>query len=287
MNHSLVYVSTDQNLESLCANLLSQADKGPVILGLDTEFWREKTYWPELCLIQMCVKDQIFLVDAFSCDWKRLQSIISHPQIIKVMHASDQDCEIFHHYIQTLPVPLFDTQIAAKILGFQRQIGYGGLVTELLGYEIDKSNQHTNWRQRPLAQEQLNYASLDVLYLEQLYRILNQRLHEEGTLSTFEEQQQNMLLHMISLQDPGTIWKRWDNHRYNDKTRNCLKFLAQFREKAAQEKNIPRGYIFKDEALIIMTLSPPQTMKQLLKVRGIGRKFFNKEEFLKNLKEYL
>lgn len=288
MNQTVTLVENSAELQLLCQGLCKQAESGSLALALDTEFWREQTYWPVLCLVQLATRGHVYIIDALACDITPLRDVLSHPQAVKVLHASDQDCEIFLHQLGILPAPLFDTQIAARILGFQRQIGYANLVKELLNVDIDKSNQHTDWRKRPLNDAKRHYAAQDVVHLLTVYEVLAERMSTEVNLiNQLHESQNQMLEGLMRAQNPEHIWRRWDNHRYEDSARERLKFLATFREKRAQELNVPRSFIFKDEALMSLVNNPPQTIKQLERVGGLGKHFPQKTDFMNQLKPYL
>ena len=159
------YVDTPQALDELCAQL-----RGSAWITLDTEFIRERTYYPQLCLIQVANESVIACIDPLALpDLAPLEALLADPQVLKVLHAASQDLEIFYHRMGRVPAPLFDTQVAASVLGLGEQIGYGRLVQELLGVELDKSHSRTDWSRRPLEPEQLRYAADDVRYLLQLY----------------------------------------------------------------------------------------------------------------------
>lgn len=280
-------IATNQDLSALCSQLVHKGDDGAFAIALDTEFWREQTYWPVLCLVQLATNDQVYLIDALACDLEPLRQVLIHPKVTKILHASDQDCEIFLHQLGILPEPLFDTQIAARVLGFQRQIGYAALVKELLGIDIDKSNQHTNWRKRPLSQAQQSYAAQDVVHLGHIYELLLSRLQEDSAHDhAFHEGLTHMREALHRAQDPAQIWKRWDNPRFQEATRARLQFLACYRETLAQSLNVPRSFIFKDEALMSFINNPPRSLRQLDRTRGLGKHFPNKSAFLESLKPY-
>ncbi|USO01218.1 MAG: HRDC domain-containing protein [Alphaproteobacteria bacterium] len=266
-----IHVPVSQKELTQCVEgLLAHAQSAPVIIGLDTEFWRVRTYWPQLCLMQVCVANDVYIIDPTLLDVSVIAPVLVHDNIIKIMHAADQDCEIFMHDFNVTPVSVLDTQIASRLLNMGRQVGYASLVMEVMAVTLDKSEQHGKWRDRPLTEEQTSYAARDVLYLPQLYHFFEKRLTEENLINAWRVQSGEMILHVKNSQDPANVWRRWNNNRYSPPMRERLKILAEFRERLAQERNIPRTRIFTDEALVSLIMNPVESKETLKRLKGVS-----------------
>ncbi len=259
---------TDQKtLESFCATLT-----GAPFITLDTEFLREKTYYPKLCLIQISGPDKHpAAIDplAKDLDLAPVFDLLFNPAILKVLHAGRQDMEIFYNLTGTVPAPLFDTQIAAMVCGYGDSIGYDALVRDITGQSIDKSVQYTNWSVRPLSDKQLHYALGDVTHLIDVYHHLAQKLEKKGRTGWVEEEESILLDPATYKNDPAQLWKRIKIKTPRPKTLAVLRALTIWREGRAQDRDIPRNWIMKDETLADIAGQLPRTESQLQKIRNI------------------
>ncbi|PIE35141.1 MAG: ribonuclease D [Gammaproteobacteria bacterium] len=268
MNIAHEYIDTDAALANFCESLA-----GAAWLVIDTEFMRERTYRPELCLIQVKYKDRLALIDTIAIDsLAPLQALLRDTRTEKVFHAASQDLEIFHLLLGELPTPLFDTQIAAPLLGYNEQIGYANLVREHLGIELDKHHTRTDWSQRPLSSGQARYALDDVIHLEALYLDMRAKLAAAGRLAWLDAE-------FAALEDPSRYeqpaserWKRIRQiDRYKGDTLTIIQKLATWREIKAREFNKPRNWIMKDDAIVNIARQAPGNEAALGKVRGLDK----------------
>jgi ribonuclease D len=266
MNKQLIYIDNDLALKTLCTDL-----QGCSWLAVDTEFERVSTYYPELCLLQLSNRDINAVVDPLaSISLKPLYTLLYDPGIIKVFHAARQDFELFYHLKRELPLPLFDTQIAAGLLGYDSQTGYANLVSELTGVELAKTQTRTNWKQRPLSQNQLLYAADDVIYLGQIYEILVARLRESGKMNLLEQACTALNTPELYEPDPDQIWRKIkEARRLNGQPLEILKQLAAWREITARKENQPRKWILPDHVLLEMAREMPVDMDGLSRINGI------------------
>lgn len=277
---NITHIISTQKLKELVSHLCKEvAAKKEIAIGLDTEFWRVRTYWPQICLVQVCYQQDVYIIDPFKVDLKPLVPILMDEKIIKIMHAGDQDCEIFIHDFDIMPARVMDTQLAARMLDMGHQLGLAGLVLEILGEELDKSEQHGKWRERPLTEEQISYAARDVIYLPKLYDHFVKKLKTKAKLKEWETQTANVIAHVKKMQDPSQVWQRWDSNRYNAGTRERLKVFAEFRERMAQEKDLPRTRLFTDEALMNLVTKPITSKRALKGLRGMSKVMVANAEF--------
>lgn len=261
---------TDQSaLEDFCETL----SRAPFIT-VDTEFLREKTYYPKLCLVQAGAPDgKAAAIDPLApgLDMSPFYDLLFHPGILKVFHAARQDLEIFYKLCGRLPTPFFDTQIAAMVCGYGDSVGYENLVRNLTGQSLDKSVQFTDWSRRPLSQKQIDYALGDVIYLVDIYRKLSAELERRGRTSWVYEEE-GILAHPDTYDmPPERAWERIKLRSPKPKTLAVLQALAAWRERRAREKNLPRSWIIKDETLADMAAQAPETADQMARIRGISQ----------------
>ena len=242
---------------------------------VDTEFIRETTFWPELCLIQMASDDLAVLVDplADGLDLAPFFDLMRDERIVKVFHAARQDVEIIHKLGNIIPVPLFDTQVAAMVCGFGESIAYDQLVARTTDGRIDKTSRFTDWRRRPLSDQQLAYALADVTYLRDVYRFLSAQLAEKGRTRWVDEE-------MAVLTDPATYdlhpddaWRRLKLRVRKPIELQILKEVAAWREREAREADKPRGRILKDDAIYEIAQQAPTDEQSLSRLRTIPRGF--------------
>ncbi|MBV9044340.1 MAG: ribonuclease D [Alphaproteobacteria bacterium] len=248
---------------------------GAPYLALDTEFMRDQTYWPKLCLIQVAAPGVEAIIDplADGIDLKPFYELLKDPGMVKVLHAARQDIEIFHHQGGVIPDPLFDSQIAAMVAGFGDAASYETLCRKIAHKEIDKSSRFTDWSRRPLSQKQLDYAIGDVTHLRTIYEYLKRELEKTGRTSWVQEE-------IAALQDPQlyelhpeTAWKRLKPRTGNKRFLAMLQALAAWRETEAQARDIPRGRVLKDEALMEIAAHPPQDANGLDSIRAVPKGF--------------
>lgn len=260
------YIETIPQLEAACETL----QHSPV-LAVDTEFMREKTYYARLCLIQIASEEQVFIVDPLSLDHLQpLLDLLYNPNILKLVHAGRQDLELFYDLTGKVPAPVFDTQIAATLLGFPDQVGYGALVEKLLGIQLDKSHARTDWAQRPLSGQQLAYAADDVVYLMQLYPVVLERLTALGRDQWLEDDFASLSNPAIYSNDPGDSWQRVSGYgRLKPRQLAALQRLAVWREQRAQQLDKPRKWIISDDVLLNLAQRLPDSPKKLTSIRGL------------------
>mgnify|MGYP001033862877 CR=1 FL=1 len=263
-------VTTSEDLKALATELA----KAPYI-ALDTEFMRDQTYWPKLCLIQAASKDVEAIIDpmADSIDLSPFYALLADPKIVKVLHASRQDIEIFFQQGGVIPDPLFDTQIAAMVCGFGEAASYETLSRKLAHGEVDKSARFTDWGRRPLSPRQLEYALADVTHLRIVYEKLAEELRTSGRASWVQEEiaaLQNPALYRL---EPEQAWKRMKLRTASRRFVAMLATLAAWREREAQTRDIPRSRVLKDDALLEIAAHPPETADALERMRAIPKGF--------------
>ena len=261
-------ITKQKDLNELCGRLATHE-----FITIDTEFLREKTYYPKLCLVQVsCPEGKAAAIDPLEgdLDLSPLFDLLENEKVLKIFHAARQDLEIFYNLTGKVVHPFFDTQIAAMVLGHGDQVGYEALVRNITGAQIDKSVQFTNWAHRPLSQKQIDYALGDVTHLLDIYRKLSDDLARRGRTSwVFEEE--------AILEDPATYennpedsWKRIKLRSPKPKTLAVLKALAAWRERRAQDRDIPKSWVLRDETLADMAAQMPQDAEGLKKIRGMS-----------------
>ena len=243
-----------------------------VWLALDTEFIREKTFYPKLCLIQVATPElQVFCIDPLALDIGPLLEVLYDPGITKVLHAARQDMEIFHQLRGSLPGPVFDTQLAAPLLGYPEQTGYANLVRERLGEELPKGHSRTDWAQRPLSAEQLRYAADDVYHLARLYPPLREELGQKQRLEWLDPDFEVLLSPDTYIVHPELAWQRIkEASRLKGASLAILQELAAWREQRAQREDKPRKWILPDDALATLARIKPGRRAELERVRGLN-----------------
>ena len=263
-------ITTQKDLESFCQAL---SDKPFIVV--DTEFMREKTYWPILCLIQAAADGVEGMIDPLSddIDLKPFLELLANPDIVKVFHAARQDLEIFFTLMQRVPAPLFDSQVAAMACGFGDQIGYEPLMRELVKANIDKGSRFTDWSRRPLSEAQLTYALSDVTYLREAYPILRGRLESSKRMVWVEEEMQALNDPGLYFIEPAQAWKRLKLRNVRPKELGPLVHLAKWRETLAQSKDVPRNRILKDDGIYELARLRPADEKTLSRARSIPKGF--------------
>ena len=233
---------------------------------------RERTYWPILCLAQVAGPDEAVAIDALApgLDLAPLLDLMADPAILKVFHAARQDLEIFFQLSGKVPHPVFDTQIAAMVCGFGDAVSYETLVRRLAGAGLDKASRFTDWAQRPLTERQIRYALADVVHLRTVYERLQQILGKNGRAGWFAEEMENLVDPAIYRTDPEEAWRRFRLRGPADRRfLGVLKAVAAWREAAAQQRDLPRGRIMKDEAVLEIAAHAPKTIEQLARTRSL------------------
>ena len=254
------------------ANLCHRLSNAPFVC-VDTEFMRENTFWPELCLIQIADENEAAAIDPMAPGidlTPLLQLLTANEEVLKVFHAGGQDLEIVYNLTGTTPHPLFDTQIAAMALGQGEQVGYGNLVDAWLGITVDKGARFTDWSRRPLDKRQIDYAIADVTHLAAIFPKMLERLKKTGRGAWLDQEMERIADPANYANDPDLAWKRVRIAGRKPEVLGRLKALARWRELEAQGKNLPRGRIMKDETLADLAGSPPRKQADLARVRGLS-----------------
>jgi len=259
------YVDSQDKLSSLCSRI-----KSSDVIAIDTEFLREKTYYAQLCLIQVATDDILACVDPLTIsNLDPLLDVFYDPVRTKILHSARQDLEIFFDLKGELPKPIFDTQIAATLLGYGDQIGYAGLVKAMLSKTIEKEHARTDWSQRPLDDAQIHYALNDVRYLISMYRTQKQRLSEKGRALWLQPDFDNLTDNKLYAPDPNHLWKRVKGTRILKRGQlTVLQQLTIWREQRAREFNRPRKWVLPDDVLVDIARRCPGTADALQKIRG-------------------
>ncbi|QLC24130.1 ribonuclease D [Parasphingopyxis algicola] len=260
-------IDDSDSLSDLCARL-AKSD----FVAVDTEFMRESTYWPDLCLIQIGDHEEAAAIDpkANGIDLTPLLDLlVDNEDVLKVFHAGGQDVEIVYNLTGKTPHPIFDTQIAAMALGLGEQIGYSNLVDALLGQSLDKGARFTDWARRPLDKRQLDYAIGDVTHLAELFPRMLDRLRETGRGAWINAEMERLADPANYANVPEESWKRVRIQSRKADVLGRLKAIAAWREREAQDKNLPRGRLLRDETLADIASHPPKNQKALAKIRGL------------------
>ncbi|CAN5604496.1 ribonuclease D [soil metagenome] len=262
-------ITTTAELAAYCDKI-----KGQPFVAVDTEFMRETTYWPKLCLIQAAAPNAECVIDplAEGLDLEPFLEILRDESIEKVFHAARQDVEIFNN-LKAMPRPLFDTQVAGMAAGYGEQIAYDALVRQMLKIELDKSSRFTDWARRPLSEAQLTYALADVTHLAALYPMLKARLEKEGRLAWVHDEMQNLCDPAIYDVEPENAWKRLKPRRHTSKYLAVYKAVAAWRERTAQQRDQPRGRILKDEAIDELATQAPTDAAAIDRMRSVPKGF--------------
>lgn len=260
------WVATGADLRDLCTALGREA-----WIALDTEFMREDTYYPRLCLIQVAAPGTVACIDPLAItDLDPLLDLVYDPGVLKVLHASRQDLEIFHHLRGAPPAPIFDTQLAAPLVGLPAQASYATLVAEVLGEHLDKAHTRTDWCRRPLSTDQIDYAADDVRYLAPLYLALRERLDRAGMTDWLAEDFAALSEAAVYECPPRDAWLRIrGTDRLVGRERAILAEVAAWRERAARRADRPRGWLLRDEVAVELARAAPRDEKGLAAVRGI------------------
>jgi ribonuclease D len=264
--HALI--SDSATLADFCKRM-AKAD----FVAIDTEFMRENTFWPELCLIQVADENEAAAIDPMvpGLDMTPLLDLMTkNEDVLKVFHAGGQDIEIVYNLTGTTPHPLFDTQIAAMALGQGEQVGYSNLVDQWLGITLDKGARFTDWARRPLDKRQIDYAIGDVTHLAKIFPKMLDKLVKTGRGNWLDNEMERLADPKNYVTEPGDAWLRVKIASRKPEVLGRLRALAGWREHEARTKNLPRGRIVKDETLGDLALHPPRVQSDLSKVRGLS-----------------
>lgn len=261
-------IADSAELAAFCQRLSS----APYIT-VDTEFMREKTYYPQLCLVQLAGPDEARAVDPLApgIDLAPLFALLADPAVLKVFHAARQDVEIFLHLSGAVPAPLFDTQVAAMVCGFGDSVGYETLASQLAKARIDKSMRFTDWSLRPLTEKQIQYALADVTHLRVAYEKLVKKLEKNGRIAWLADEMAELTTPATYRTDPENAWRRLKPRSSSPKFLAVLKELAAWREREAQERDIPRQRMLRDETLMEIAAHHPASVDELARTRGMGK----------------
>ncbi len=259
-------IDTDQQFIAF----LERCKKSPYI-AIDTEFLREKTYYPKLCLLQMGIENEIAIVDPFKIrNLTALADVLVDPSIVKIFHACSQDVEILYHETGVVPSPIFDTQIAAAVLGKTQQASYSSLVSQYCDVNLPKKDSFTDWSQRPLSDSQIHYAADDVKYLPQIYYEMLAQLKRKNRLSWLEETFADLSKKEKYEIDPRVRYKKLKRvNQLNARQQAAAREFAAWRELQAQRLNIPRKWVVSDEQIVEACRREARTLDELYMVRGM------------------
>ena len=260
-----LYVETQEELSNLCARIELSG-----VIAIDTEFLREKTYYAQLCLIQIATDDVLACVDPLNVpNLDPFLDLLYQPNRVKVLHSARQDLEIFFDLKGDLPKPIFDTQVGATLLGYGDQLGYANLVKAMMSKSLDKEHSRTDWSKRPLDEAQIHYALNDVRYLIPIYREQLKRLTEKGREQWLQPDFENLTDKSLYAPDPEHLWKRVKGTRILKRGQLAvLQQLTIWREQQARESNRPRKWVLPDDVLVDIARRCPSSIEALEKIRG-------------------
>ena len=246
------------------------------VLAVDTEFIRDSTYYPSLCLIQIAGINFAAAIDPLAkLDMCPIWELLLNKNILKVFHAGRQDIEIFFGLMGEIPTPIYDTQIAAMFCGLGDQVGYESLVNNFLGLSVNKEHQFTNWLQRPLSQNQLNYAISDVTHLINIFPLIRKAIKDNNREEWVTKELEHLSKKELYQVKADEVWKKIKLKNSNPQMLNLLKYLASWRENECKKRNIPRNRLIRDDVLINISFSKPKTISELKKIRAIPKNLSN------------
>lgn len=275
-----ILTSTD-SLQDVCCEIRQRSGSlNHPSMAVDTEFLREKTYWPQLCLIQIGFQESVWIIDPLCQDMNLtpFYDLLQDQEITKIFHAARQDLEIFYHHTGQVPTPFFDTQIGAMVCGYQDSVGYETLVADFLSVKLDKSSRRTDWSQRPLSDAQLAYAAADVRYLVQIYASMHQRLKELNRGSWVQEEMARFTDPTLYNIPPEQAYQRLKVKKKSASYLEALRRLAAWRETYARQHNLARSFVLKDEVLQDLALLDPKTEDEIYRLRSLKGKTLPREK---------
>jgi len=266
----MTLISDNTDLAAFCERMAKEA-----FVCVDTEFMRERTFYPKLCLIQISGENEAVAIDplADGISLEPVHALMANPDVLKVFHACRQDMEIFYLQTKTIPAPLFDTQIGAMVCGHGESVSYDKLVRKLTGVQVDKSSRFTDWSHRPLSSAQIGYALSDVTYLRVVYEKLAAQLKANGRESWLEEEFAVVSNPATYELDPRDAWLRLKVRSGKSRFLAVVRELATYRELEARRRDIPRNRIMRDDVLLDIAARSPRNLKDLVKVRNISEQF--------------
>jgi len=261
-------ITTTDELEAACARLAQHA-----FVTVDTEFLRETTFWPVLCVVQLASDEEALAIDALAdgLDLQPLLRLMADEGVVKVFHAARQDLEIFWKLAGVVPTPLFDTQVAAMVCGYGEQVSYSELAQSICKVAIDKSSRFTDWARRPLDEAQIDYAIGDVTHLREIYKALSRRLRSNGRQSWLDDEMRILTSPDTYEQHPERAWERYKSRARKPRDLAVLMEVAAWRESEAQARDVPRSRVLKDDALIGLALAAPRSVEALANLRAFPR----------------
>jgi ribonuclease D len=268
----MTVITTNDALIAAC-NRFAEFD----FITVDTEFIRESTFWPQLCLFQIGSTDEALAVDplADGIDLQPLFDLMANESVLKVFHAGRQDIEILYNLAGAVPHPIFDTQLAAMVCGFGDSVGYETLVTKLLRQNLDKASRFTDWSRRPLTDRQLSYALDDVIYLQDIYVKLRDQMEKSGRAHWLDEEMETLASPSTYDTPPEQAWKRLKARTNNPRFLGILQEIAAWRETEARTRDMPRSRVMRDEALLEIAAHPPKKPDDLGRMRSVSQGFAN------------
>lgn len=269
-----MYIASQDELEAFV-----ERSRQSSLLAIDTEFLREKTYYPKLCLIQMATDTENVIVDPFAVDdLKVLCELLVNEDIVKIFHAGYQDLEILLYDLDCLPHPIFDTQVAAALLGQSQQIGYGALVASVCGVKLKKLDSFTDWSARPLSESQIKYAADDVIYLPDVYRKMKSELEEKGRLAWLADEFEEMSKPETYQEDERERFRRLKHvTQLTRRQMAAAREMAAWREIEARKRNVPRKWILTDEQIVEACKREPRKIDDLFMVRGVRERITTRD----------
>ncbi len=261
-------IVSSQTLADVCLRLASHD-----FVTVDTEFLRETTFWPKLCVVQLAGPQEAVAVDALAegLNLSPLFALMANQAVTKVFHAARQDLEIIWNLAKMIPAPLFDTQVAAMVCGFGDQVSYGDLAQNICKVTLDKSSRFTDWARRPLSEAQIDYAIADVTHLRDIYQALNAQLQRSGRLSWLADEMRVLSAPSTYEQHPEDAWERFRNRARKPRDLALLMELAAWREREAQARDVPRSRVLKEDILIEIALAAPRSVEALANLRAFPR----------------
>ncbi|MDX1541055.1 MAG: ribonuclease D [Geminicoccaceae bacterium] len=263
----MTLLTTTDEIASLCDELA-----GEPYVAIDTEFMRDRTYYPKLCLVQLAGRERPVAIDPLApgVSLEPLIRLLDDPTVVKVFHAARQDIEIFYRLTGRVPAPLFDTQLAAMVLGFGEEVGYESLVQQVAKARVDKSSRFTDWSRRPLSSQQLDYALSDVIHLRVVYERLNRRLTESGRASWLDEELAGLTDPEAYEQAPEAAWKRIKVRSREPRFLAIVQALAAWREREAQRRDLPRARVLRDDILLEVAANRPASATAVNNLRRVS-----------------
>ena len=261
-------ITTTEELSAVCARRAQHP-----YVTVDTEFLRETTFWPKLCVVQIASDAEAVAVDALAdgIDLTPFFELMANKAVLKVFHAARQDLEIIWHLAQMIPAPLFDTQVAAMVCGYGDQVAYGELAQSIAKVTLDKSSRFTDWTRRPLSDAQIDYAIADVTHLRPIYRFLHAKLERTERLPWLADEMATLTSPETYSQEPAKAWERFRHRARKPRDLAVLMEICAWREHEAQSRDVPRSRILKDDVMVEVALSAPKTVEALGNLRAFPR----------------